>query len=815
MNSTFTIVFLLAGAAPDFDKEVKPLLARSCVMCHNAETKRAGLRLDSARGLLNGGNSGPAVVPNKPEESLLVQALTGKEGVTPMPPKGTKLTSAEIELIKKWIASGANLPPKETIAVGEKPLSKHWAFQPIQRPIVPLVKNPGWCQNPIDRFVLAALEKEKMAPSELAGKSILLRRMSFDILGLPPMPDERLTFEKDSSPLAYEKMVDRILDAPQFGERWGRWWLDQARYADSNGYSIDGPRSIWKYRDWVIGALNENIPFDRFSTLQLAGDLVANATPSDRVATGFHRNTSINQEGGIDKEQFRVESVVDRVNTTGSVWLGLTIGCCQCHDHKFDPLSQREYYQFFAFFNTVNEPNLEIGAPAEIKVRDQLKKELKGLETKQKNIDPLIPARITTWEGKLQADQRALIPEPVQTYVGIAPNGRTMDQEHAIEHYFRGLDLSRHVVSAGLAQNRWAALADLWLLRQRMELEVAVFDRKARMPDISSTMVVEEMAKPRATHIHLSGEFTRKGALVEPAVPEIFPPLQGKGKPNRLLFSQWMFHPSNPLTARVIVNRVWQSLFGIGLVETDNDFGTQGALPTHPELLNWLAAEFQKDWDLKALIRLIMNSSTYRQSSNARPEYSQKDPRNRLLYRQNRIRLEAEVIRDAGLAASGLLTQSLGGPSVFPPQPAGVYAFTQVPKDWKTSVGANRYRRGFYTYFWRSFPHPGLVVFDAPDAVATCTRRNRSNTPLQALTLLNDEAHVEFARYLGSRLEQEANSPSARIQLAFDLCLGRAPNPREWEIMNKLLQDSSSKDSTNLFQLARVLLNLDEFITRE
>ncbi|NBR04271.1 MAG: DUF1553 domain-containing protein [Planctomycetes bacterium] len=814
------IAFLITlnfNLTPDFDREIKPFVVRSCVSCHNAESKRGGFRMDSARAILKGGNSGPAVLPGKSSESLILHALTGKENVEQMPPKGPKLSKDEISLLRSWIDSGAKLPASEALAVEDVKKTTHWSFLPITKPALPVVADKDWCRNPIDYFVMNRLAKDKMTPSVQADRSTLIRRVSLDLTGIPPTPIEVENFLNDKSPNAYEKVVARLLDSPQYGERWARLWLDQARYADSNGYSIDGPRSIWKYRDWVISALNSDMPFDRFSTLQLAGDLVAGSTLDDKVATGFHRNTSINQEGGIDKEQFRVESVVDRVNTTGTVWLGLTVGCCQCHDHKFDPLTQKEYYQFFAFFNTVDEPNLELAPQDEIKKRDKLKLYLKKLETSQKQLDPLTPAKIAALELKIQSKERELLPPLINEIIGIAPNGRTPSQERSIEAYFRQVDRMRHIVGMVIAPNAFVALTQGLINEKRASLDAEIFKTKEEIPEIDSTLVVQEMAKPRSTNIHLGGEFTRKGAPVESGVPQVLHSLRSP-KPNRMDLSNWLFDKDNPLTSRVTVNRFWQVFFGVGIVETENDFGTQGTLPTHPELLDWLATEFRNQgWSVKSMHRLMVTSATYMQASKSRPEYEKIDARNRLLYRQNRIRLDAEIVRDVGLASSGLLYSKIGGASVFPPQAEGVYSFTQVPKNWKPNSGANRYRRGMYTHFWRSAPHPNLVVFDAPDAVSSCTRRNRSNTPLQALTLLNDEAHVEFARELSNRLASYSSSDVERINQAFLICLARMPKPSEVEIITRLLHQNGSANPSpsDWFLVARALLNLDEFITRE
>jgi hypothetical protein len=751
----------------DYARGIQPILARACVSCHGPEKRRGGLRLDTAAGLREGGDSGPAVVPGASSKSRLDQAITGTNDVPVMPAKGPRLAAAAVGRIKAWIDQGAKLPAEDTRG-GAGPKVTHWAFQPVKCPAVPPIQR-GLIRNPIDAFILARLEKEGLKASPEADRVTLLRRLALDLTGLPPTPEEIDAFAKDDGPDAYERQVDRLLASPHYGERWGRHWLDLARYADSNGYSIDSPRTIWPYRDWVIAALNRDLPFDRFTIEQLAGDLLPDATTDQKVATGFHRNTPMNEEGGIDPEQFRVEAVVDRVNTTGAVWMGLTIGCCQCHSHKFDPITQREYYELFAFFNSQDEPNLPLGV-----------------------LNPNAPPR----------------------------------------------------------KGKQAAPAEL------------------------TTMVLREQATPRETHVLRGGDFTRLGAKVDPGTPAVLPPLQPHGLPSagftRLDLARWLVHPDHPLTARVTVNRVWGQYFGVGLVETENDFGTRGTPPSHPELLDWLAGEFigtrnaergtrsekvphsafrvprSEGWSLKALHRLIVTSATYRQSSQARPDLDAVDPRNRLLARQARLRLEAEVVRDVALAASGLLDRRVGGPSVFPPQPEGVLQFTQVARGWKPHDDSGRYRRGMYTHFWRSAPHPALVTFDAPDAGTACTRRNRSNTPLQALTLLNDAGFAEYAYGLAARILRDGPlTEGDQVRHGFHLCLGREPGEAEAKRLTAFLAkqrkhyDANPTEATVLLGgggpagkqlaeakgvagskaalvlLARVLLNLDECITRE
>jgi mono/diheme cytochrome c family protein len=824
------------AATPDYLRDVKPIFARHCVSCHGPQKQRSGLRLDTARGALRGGNSGAVLIPGRAAASRLVQALTGAEGVAAMPPKGARLDQNQVAVLRAWIDAGAHAPPGEAEAAAA---SAHWAFRPLSRPQAPLVRDAAWCRNAIDRFILARLEKESITPSAEAEGPTLLRRVSLDLTGLPPTPAEIDAFEHDTDPQAYEKVVDRLLASGHYGERWARHWLDLARYADSNGYSIDAPRSIWKYRDWVIDALNRDLPFDQFIVEQLAGDMLPGATVAQRVATGLHRNTQINQEGGIDLEQFRVESIVDRVNSTGTALLGLTVGCAQCHDHKFDPISQREYYQLFAFFNSCEEPNLELPAPDAARRRQQIEAKIAAVQKELRVVDDSTDERVAAWEGSLTPQSRAMLPANVQAILTIAVNGRNSEQEQAVIAAYRKTDEIRHVVGGLASPTPFLAAAHLNALTFRQTRERRLAGLYKERPELTTTMVMAERKEPRETHVHLGGDFLRKGAAVAPGVPAVLPKL-GARKPTRLDLARWFVNGVNPLPPRVTINRFWMHCFGTGIVETDNDLGTQGTPPSHPELLDWLATEFvDRGWSMKAMLRLIVTSATYRQASHTRPELAVLDPRNRLLARQNRVRLDAEVVRDVALASSGLLSGTIGGPSVFPPQPLGVYQFTQIPRQWVASTGPDRYRRGLYTFVWRSAPHPDLVVFDAPDGTQTCTRRNRSNTPLQALALLNDEGFLEYSRALACRtLSEGPVDDSGRLAYAFRLCLGRSPSARESAVLTRLLDDQRKvfdDDPPSALRLigtpppcavgatqrgawisvARALLNLDEFITRE
>ncbi len=871
----FVFILLLAGLAlpehpargddarpVDYLQDVKPVLAKHCVACHGAEKQKSGLRLDSVALAKRGGDTGPAIEPGKSAESLLVQAVTGAEGVTAMPPKGEPpLSNDEIALLKLWIDQGAKAPAEEA-AGGPAKGANHWSFRPVVRPPLPEVVNKTWVRNEIDAFVLARLEKEGLHPSPEADRVTLIRRLSLDLLGLPPTIEEVDAFVADTRPDACEILVDRLLDSPHYGERWGRHWLDLARYADSNGFTRDFARSIWKYRDWVIENVNNDKPFDQFVIEQIAGDMLPDATIDQRIATGFHRNTSFNEEGGTDPEQFRVESVVDRVNTTGVAFLGLTVGCAQCHEHRYDPISQREYYQLFAFLNNADEPRLDVPTPEQVAQglphkRDELRRQVAELEKQFKAQAEEFQKSLDVWEKGLTEETKKKLPPEVLNTVNLAVVMRSEQDVRNLVEYYKKLDVAR---------SEFPVLDEIAKLR-------------AAEPQFTTTLVMQERQAARETYIHIRGDFLRHGARVEPGIPAVLPQLPAAVKsPTRLDFARWLVDPRNPLTPRVTMNRVWQKYFGRGIVETENDFGTQGTPPTHPELLDWLAAEFVsaspplgngaqggagqgvdaaadtssaappapsllrrggKNWSLKRMHRLIVTSATYRQASQQRSELAEIDPANRLYARQMRLRLDAEIIRDVALAAGGLLNPKLGGPGVHPPQPDGVFDFTQDKKPWNTATGTERYRRGMYTYLWRSSPYPAMTVFDFPDANVTCTRRNRSNTPLQSLTLANDQQFVEIAQGLAVRVLKAALADdAARLRYAFRVCLAREPKPAEGARLTKLLSQQRSEFAANLKEaerltpplvpvqadvqefaawtaVARVLLNLDEFITRE
>jgi mono/diheme cytochrome c family protein len=779
----------------DYTTQIKPLLAAHCLTCHGEKKPRAKLRLDTAAGAMAGGTSGPAVVPGDPEQSELYLALIGEGGGKAMPLNRPRLGEGDIEQVRRWILQGANSPADEVPSVSTE---RHWAFVAPVKSALPELSGGSKPVNPIDQYIYASLERDGLVASPEADRATLARRASLDVIGLLPTPEEVESFENDQRADAYERMIDRLLASPHYGERWGRWWLDQARYADSNGYSIDAPREIWKYRDWVIDALNRDQPFDQFTIEQLAGDLLPDATTEQRVATGFHRNTQINQEGGTDPEQFRIESVIDRVGTTGSVWLGLTVACAQCHDHKYDPISQRDFYGLFAFLNSCDEPSIPVGSSEEVELQAQLRREAEEFLGTIESNHVLLELQ-QKWELSLDM-------------VGRQKQSQEVRKAFDTPFEKREAKLNRVVFAAFIEQSKDEVVA-----AHRAHLAGI----RSREPKIPSTMVMSERAEPRETHVLEGGDFTRPGAIVSPSVPGVLPALklENERTPNRLDLARWLVSRENPLTARVTVNRIWQSYFGRGLVETENDFGTQGTPPSQPELLDWLAVELvDQDWSLKAIHREILISATYRQSSRSRSDLAASDPENRLLARQSRLRLEAELVRDSALRASGLLATQIGGPSVFPPQPDGVMTMGQMRRDWTPSEGPDRYRRGLYTFFWRATPHPLLTGLDAPDGNRTCTRRPRSNTPLQALMLLNDAAWMEFANALAKRMVEESSTDDdERLARGFKVCLGRQPDEVEAQRLAALLgaERSAGDEQSAWVAVARVMLNLDEFLTRE
>ena len=1006
-----------AAGEIDFVKDVQPILRKTCYSCHGAEAQEAGLRLDIRSRALAGGDGGKAILPGQGAESRLVILAAGLDedaGIMPPEGEGTPLTPVQIGILRAWVDQGAKWPE----GVDDVQHSSHWSFQPIRRAQLPSVQDAAWVTNAIDAFILARLERAKIAPSPQAPRSTLIRRVYLDLIGLPPTPEELNTFLTDESPDAYERMVERVFASPHYGERRGRHWLDLARYADSDGYEKDRARPhAWRYRNWVIDALNADLPYDQFSIQQIAGDMLPDITTEQRVATGFHRNTLHNTEGGTDQEEDRVKKTVDRTNTVGTIWLGLTVGCAQCHTHKYDPLTQREYYQLYAFFNSIDEADIDAPLPAD-QQRFLLAKQAFDVEHGK------LREAVTAYEKtKLAAAQQVWEKTAMQTSVvwrdieqasATSKHGATLEQQKDRSLLAKGTnkvadvytiettvtqpvtavrlevlpddsltkkgpgranngnfvlttfrlqavsaasananeapqEIALVAAKADFSQKEWEVAKALndnakdgWAVSPQVgKRHVAVFElqeplsfdggtkltfildqnyegethnlgrfrlsftsgklpatleglpanvgdalavaadkrtaeqakqitdyfktvdpelaklnkvvsdhaAKAPKPSGVKAQTVSQRAELRPANIHVRGDFLVKGDPVSPLTPAVFHDLAPRSKQaDRLDFAKWLFAADNPLMARVTVNRIWQRFFGRGIVETVDDFGTQGEPPSHPELLDWLALEFRHgDWSVKRLQRLIVTSQTYRQSAASRPDLLEADPQNLLLARQQRRRVEAELIRDLSLAASGLLDTRLGGPSVRPPQPAEYSALTYANSaKWQVSKGGDAYRRGVYTFFQRTSPYPMLITFDSPDSTECCAQRSLSNTPLQALTLWNDPAFFECAQAFGWRVlnavqasgdAQPAIADQARY--AFELCLARSPGEDEmaavvelyqsqldWaqanqEAAQKVVGKQKPPAGTSVEQLAawivvgRTLLNLDEFITRE
>ncbi len=766
-----------AAAPIRFNRDIRPILADKCFHCHGPDsaTRKAELRLDDEASVRAERNGTTTVVPGQPDHSELVRRIYSTDDTERMPPPAAErqLSAADKELLKRWVSQGGQF-------------EKHWSFNPPSRSARPAVSNREWTRNPVDDFILARMEQAGLQPLPEADRTTLIRRVTLDLTGLPPTPAEVDAFLADQSPAAYENLVDRLLASPRYGERMAQDWLDAARFADSGGYQGDIFRTMWPWRDWVIAAFNRNLPFDQFTIEQLAGDLLPNPTRDQLIASGFHRNHRINDEDGIIVEEFRVEYVVDRVETTANVWLGLTMGCSRCHDHKYDPLTQADFYRFYAFFNNIDEsgrghgnapPNLQLTTPEQDRQVGELDLELLALQEKLKAL-------------------------------GTDPGAVTQRQ-----------DLTN-------------------------QLQAVRKKKEAALATAPITMIMRELPVPRETFILIRGAYDKPGERVTRALPAALPPLPPGAPVNRLGLAQWLVDPGHPLTSRVIVNRYWQLVFGAGLVPTPEDFGTQGSPPSHPELLDWLATEFVRTgWDVKQLLRLLVTSATYRQSSSGSAEHFRRDPENLLLARGARYRLPAELVRDQALAASGLLAERLGGASVLPYQPEGLWTeLASAGQDYPQSHGADLYRRSMYTFWRRTVHHPTMAAFDAPAREICTVRRPRTNTPIQALALMNEPGFVEASRNLAERVLREAGPETdARLTWAFRLVLARVPTEAElkflraeWQTFHerytaqpdaavKLIAVGESKAQAALVPaelaaytaIANTILNLDEAVTKE
>ncbi len=811
---------LAAGADPtpppvDFTRDIRPILAGKCFTCHGPDdkTRKASLRLDIREGALKPGRTGqPNLVPGKPDQSELFLRITSNEASERMPPlKGGKaLSEKETRLLRQWIEQGAPYP-------------QHWAFVKPVRHALPLVHDKSWPINAVDHFILARLEKERLRPAPPADRHALIRRLSIDLTGLPPTLAQTERFIQDRSPDAYEKLVDRLLASPAYGERWAQVWLDLARYADSQGYANDPDRTIWSWRDWVIQAFNDNMPFDRFTIEQLAGDLLPNPTTSQLVATGFHRNTLTNTEGGTNPEEFRSAAIVDRVNTTFQVWMGLTMACAQCHNHKYDPITQKEFFQVYAVLNSTEDSNAGNDAPIVNVAQVGKDREFETLNAKlaeaRKKFDEetrRVDGKQAEWE---KTADRAKLPKEIAAILAQPTARRDKKQLPKLQAHHRSLSAT-------------------W---NKLDAEVKKLTTEVQKVGTTAP-ILRELAKPRTTNIQIRGNFLDKGDEVQPGLPSAFPG-PDKGPINRLTLARWLVSPDNPLTARVAVNRLWEELFGVGLVETSEDFGFQGELPSHPDLLDYLATEYIRlGWDTKKMLKMLVTSAAYRQESAVSPEQTRRDPYNRLLSRGPRVRLSAEAVRDQALFVSGLLSPKMFGPPVQPPRPSfGLSAAFGSSTDWQPSTGEDRFRRALYTRWRRNAPYPSMTTFDAPERTYCNIRRLRTNTPLQALVTLNDPVYVEAAQSLARRIVREGgDSVRSRVKYAFQLVLIRPPTGREEERLINLFEKSRAmyqKDASKAEAMAtkpigpapkemkvedlaawtvvgNVLLNLDETLAK-
>jgi mono/diheme cytochrome c family protein len=981
----------------DFNRDIRPILSENCYTCHgpDSEKRKAGLRLDKKEAALAELKSGnQAIVPGNPAKSALVSRITATDEDDRMPPlkTGKHLTPGQIDTLKRWIAAGAEWKP-------------HWSFISPQRPETPFTQNPRWAKNPVDAFVLARLERSHLGPEPQASRSTLIRRVTFDLTGLPPTPEEVDAFVADRRADAYERLVDRLLASPHYGEHMARYWLDAARYGDTHGLHLDNERSLWPYRDWVVGAFNRNEPFDQFTIDQLAGDLLPNPTLQQKIATGFNRCNVSTSEGGAIDEEFYVRYAVDRTETTASVFMGLTAGCAVCHDHKFDPISQKEFYQMYAFFNNVSEkamdgnallppPSMKVPtaeqaqelaelnkklAPIEGQIKAEAEKikyseppnrpkpatnasdfvwvednfpegakaqinggtaELRWIEgtnvfsgkraiartdkglaqdfflgaakplivgkgdkifayvyldpadppkammlqyyttewlhranwgdenaipygekgTTQKFLAGDLPARGEWVRLEVEASKIGLMPGARVTGMAFAQFGGTVYWDKAglvtatPQQDFSGTSflawessekakepssLPRDIIDTikmplkNRTKEQSKALKDYYLAyayepaRPTFEpLLKQIADLKKKRDELDNslpaTMVMQEMDKPRGAFILKRGEYDKRLDPVQPGVPAIFPPLRASGTTNRLDFARWLVSPDHPLTARVMMNRLWQQFFGIGLVKTSNDFGAQGEWPSHPELLDWLACEFrdggenpdgtrstQPPWDIKHMVRLIVTSAAYRQDSRVNSQKLEADPENRLVSRGPRFRLDAEMIRDNALFVSGLLVDKMGGHSVKPYQPEGIWEAvgytTSNTAKFTQDHGEALYRRSLYTFWKRTAAPPYLITFDAPSRERSCTRRERTDTPLQALVTMNDPQYVEAARHFGERMIRHSCDADDRLDFGFRAATARHPSKEEKAALRKALAKFEAKYQKDSAAAAKLL----------
>lgn len=937
-----------ASARISFNDDIRPILNRNCIGCHGGVKEAGNLSFLYRDDVLSPAKSGNIpIVPGRPDESHVIHRISDPEDPMPPPEHAPPLPERERELLRRWIAEGA-------------PWEEHWAFITPVRPEVPEVGDPEWSQNPVDRFIRTRLDDAGLAPNPPQDRARWIRRVSFDLTGLPPAPEEVDAFVNDPGPDAYARVVDRLLASPHFGERWASMWLDAVRYADSKGLGLDANRVIWKFRDWVIDAFNSDMPYDEFTVRQLAGDLLPDATLADRIATACHRNTATNDEGGTDDEEFRIEALMDRVNTTWQTWQGVTFGCVQCHAHPYDPFRHSEYYSFMAVFNQTRDtdtdqdyPVIRVPVdPAEYPKADALDREIHslkralhdpafrlagedgiwqplrsltasatgcGVEVVEESgrehyhltgtiaggnrvtVEAPAPAGVASltalrldalpedaekartvseWGFVVSSLEVTILPiegdpvevafrrawtdefdpflDPEGSIAGKDANGKPRNRAGGFSAFTRlygprwgvfapenpvsippgatiRVSLSFNSLSGGShplvirrgavslsTDPRWTALVtDPALQEARKRLADLRRERNAMPTAPLAVMEEREPHLQRSMQLFIRGNWLTRGDDVPPGTPASFPPLP-EGEPvNRLTVARWLVAPENPLTARVMVNRLWEQLFGTGIVETMEDFGSAGEKPSHPALLDWLAVHFREDlrWSVKSLLRELVLSATYRQDNRITPEKLERDPQNRLLSRGPRLRLTAEMIRDQALAVSGLLHRELHGPPVYPPLPDGVWQPFVGSEKWPVApVGdPKRYRRAVYTHVKRSIPYPTADTFDSPSREVCSQRRITSNTPLQALTTLNDEAFREAAGALAGRMTDAADDPDARIAAGYRATTGRQPDARTLARLRAHLDEAlalAGSESLAWESVATVLLNLDEVLTR-
>ena len=792
-----------AAADVDFTRDIRPILSERCFRCHgpDEEARASGLRLDEYAGVVEEREGRRAIAPGAPEASELIARIKADDPARRMPLGGDRLAEGQIKLLEDWILAGARY-------------ERHWAYEKPERPQLPPVSDAAWVRNPIDRFILNKLDAEGLAPSGRADPAVLMRRLYLDLTGIPPLPEQIDDFLASPTDKAYRAKVEELLALPQYGEHWARHWLDLARYADSNGYQHDDLREIWPYRDWVIRALNDDMPFDQFTIEQLAGDLLEEPSLDQLIATGFNRNTPMNGSGGSKIDEVRNAMLVDRVNTTATVWLGATLGCAQCHTHKYDPFTIEEYYRFYAYFDRgVDETVLRgdgntrkyyVGAQIELPVSAGRRSRYSAVKAQHEYLKMVINqaefeaiADLPEWVEQ-QATNRDLRPN-VSSALAKPIAERTESDHNAIRDAF--LETRPEVAEP------------------REELEKLAERMKALAPP--TTLIMADKPGPVQTHLLTRGQIGTHGKAVEPGTPAALHALDPGLPRNRLGLAKWITSPDNPLAARVTVNRLWAEVFGRGIVASAEDFGRRGDAPTHPQLLDWLAVEFvEGGWSIKDIVRLIVTSATYRQSSRGSAELLERDPDNTLLASGPRFRLPAEAIRDSLLAVSGLLSPKMGGPPVHPPQPDGLWKEISSVGDpnYPTSEGADRHRRGIYTILRRGAPYPSFTTFDASPRADCVAMRARTNSPLQALTLLNDPAYLEAADALARIVTGlPAESDRDRLVYAFRRAVTRVPSAFELEELTRLLNEfrgMSEKESEAWVALARVLLNLDETISK-